>query len=190
MARDSDPGWAGLSVPGEHLASEEDYEHGYKREVRQDLEQYVTFTVQGERHALAIERIAEISKLLPVTPVPRTADFVLGIGNVRGSVIPIIDLAVRLRLRTVSKFTRSARTLIVREHDELHGLVVDAVHDVVTLAPEELEEAPGAIAGPRGDYIQSLARWGNALLIVLEPATVLRAEDFVAPGIRPARRSA
>jgi purine-binding chemotaxis protein CheW len=183
MARESNDLWNALAA-GDTLATEEDYEHGYKREVRRDLEQYVAFEVAGERYALSIAQISEISKLFETTPVPRTSDFVIGIGNVRGSVIPIIDLALRLRLRPRPP-SRDARVLIVRHEGELYGLQVDRVRDVVTIAPEDLEEAPGAIAGARGEYIKALTRLDNDILIVLELSTVLAARDFVRAELRP-----
>lgn len=184
MARDSDDLWQALMQSGEALASDEDYEHGYKREVRQDLEQYVAFRVSGESYGLSIAQISEISKVFDTTPVPRTSDFVIGIGNVRGSVIPIIDLALRLRLRPRPP-SRDARVLIVRHEDELYGLRVDEVLYVVTIAPEDLEEAPGAIAGARGEYIRALTRIEDDILIVLELSTVLTARDFVKAELRP-----
>lgn len=170
--------WHELSRSGELVATEEDYEHGYKREVRGDLQQYVAFMVSGERYGVSIAEISEISKLFDTTPVPRTADFVIGIGNVRGQVIPIIDLATRLRLPTATR-DRAARVLIVRHDDGLYGMVVDRVLDVVTIAPEDLEEAPGAIAGARGEYIRALTRLSDDILIVLELQAVLAARDFV-----------
>ncbi len=178
MARETSDLWNALDRSGESMATEEDYEHGYKREVRQDLRQYVAFRVAGESYGLSIDQISEISKIFDTTPVPRTADFVIGIGNVRGSVIPIIDLARRLQLGSVVP-ARAARVLIVRHKDELYGLVVDQVLDVVTIAPEDLEEAPGAIAGARGEYIRALTRLEDDILIVLEMSTVLAAGDFV-----------
>jgi purine-binding chemotaxis protein CheW len=184
MARESDDLWNALAHSGDAIATEEDYEHGYKREVRRDLEQYVAFRVSGESYGLSIAQISEISKVFDTTPVPRTSDFVIGIGNVRGSVIPIINLARRLRLspRTPDRY---ARILIVRHEDELYGLLVDEVLYVVTIAPEDLEEAPGAIAGSRGEYIRALTRIDNDILIVLELSTVLAARDFVRAELRP-----
>lgn len=178
MARDSSDLWNALARSGESVATEEDYEHGYKREVRGDLRQYVAFQVSGESYGVSIDQINEISKVFDTTPVPRTADFVIGIGNVRGRVIPIIDLGRRLRLDAKPR-GRGARVLIVHHEDELYGLVVDEVLYVVTIAPEDLEEAPGAIPGARGEYIKALTRLEDDILIVLELSTVLQARDFV-----------
>ncbi|MCA9655451.1 MAG: chemotaxis protein CheW [Myxococcales bacterium] len=178
MARDSNDLWNALARSGEAVATEEDYEHGYKREVRGDLRQYVAFRVSGESYGLSIDQISEISKVFETTPVPRTADFVIGIGNVRGRVIPILDLALRLRLEPAPR-GRDARVLIVHHDDELYGMVVDEVLYVVTIAPEELEDAPGAIPGARGEYIKALTRLEDDILIVLELSTVLQTRDFV-----------
>ncbi|HET6583699.1 MAG TPA: chemotaxis protein CheW, partial [Nannocystaceae bacterium] len=148
MAPRSDDLWQALVRVGEPLATEEDYEHGYAREVRQDLQRYLAFRVSGETYGLPIAELGEITKPFDTTPVPRTADFVIGIGNVRGNVIPIVDLARRLRLPAQPQ-TALTRVLIVHRANEPYGLLVDAVHEVVQIAPEALEAPPGAIAGPK-----------------------------------------
>jgi purine-binding chemotaxis protein CheW len=188
VARDGDDLWDALSRSGEQLATEEDYEHGYAREVRGDLLQYVAFRVSGETYALPITRISEISKILDSTPVPRTADFLVGIGNVRGTVLPIIGLAKRLRLRPRPR-RRSTRVLIVKHDGEQYGLIVDRVHGVIALAPEELEDAPGALSGQRGNFIHALARYEGTIVIILDLSELLRAEDFLAPGVRRRRET-
>jgi purine-binding chemotaxis protein CheW len=179
----------GLAPSGESLATEEDYEHGYARTVRGDLRQYVAFRVGEETYGLAIGEIGEISKPMETTLVPRTADFVLGIGNVRGSVIPVVDLARRLRLGSFVS-SRATRVLIVRQQDELYGLVVDRVIGVVPIAPEDLEDAPEAIGGPKGEFISALARHDGELLIVLDLTELLRIRDFLDPSVQPVRSRA
>ena len=174
--------WQALLASGEGIATEEDYEHGYAREVRGDLQQYVVFSVSGERYGVTISQIGEISKPLDTTPIPRTADFVLGIGNVRGVVIPILDLARRLRLPT-SPETRETRVLIVRHDAEQYGLVVDQVYGVVQIAPEDLEETPGALPGQRADFIHALARTDGELVIVLDLTALLEPVDFLGPTV-------
>ena len=145
--------WQALLRSGETLATDEDYEHGYKRDVPQDLQQYVSFRVSGEIYGLPIHEIEEISKVFGTTHVPRTADFLVGIGNVRGRIMPVVDLARRLRLRPVER-GRTARVLIVNLNDEPYGLVVDAVIDVIRIPPEKIEEKPGGsncdLAHPEG----------------------------------------
>ncbi len=179
--------WDQIVHAGEALATEEDYEHGYARVVRVDLQQHVVFRVGRETYGIPIAQIGEISKPMFTTPVPRTADFVLGIGNVRGVVIPIVDLATRLRLGRCA-VSRESRVLIVQHATEQTGLLVDGVSGVMSIAPENLEEAPGALAGARGDFIRALARWEGRIIIILDLGTLLAPEDFLAPGVRRVAR--
>lgn len=191
--------WTALLRSGETLATDEDYEHGYKREVPQDLQQYVTFRVAGEIYGLPIHEIEEISKVFATTHVPRTADFLVGIGNVRGRIMPVVDLARRLRLRVIER-GRSARVLIVQLNDEPYGLVVDAVIDVTRIPPDKIEDKPGGITGARAEYIRGLGRRkstgprltggvdarSNAaaedIVIILNLSTLLDPRDFVLRG--------
>lgn len=178
MAAEREDLWQALLRGGEPVGTDEDYEHGYKREVRQDLQQYVTFRVSGETYGLAIHEIEEISKVFPTTHVPRTADFLLGIGNVRGRIMPVVDLARRLRLRAVER-GRAARVLIVHLNDEPYGLVVDAVGSVIRIPPEAMEEKPGGLTGARAEYIRALGRDEGELVIILNLPALLDARDFI-----------
>jgi purine-binding chemotaxis protein CheW len=178
MARDTDDLWQSFARSGEQLASEEDYEHGYSREVRQDLRRCLAFHCGDELYGLSITELAEITKPLVTTPVPRTSEFVIGVGNIRGAVLPVIDLARRLRLPP-RPITPASRVLVVRHAGELHGLVVDAVRDVVSIPPEAFEPPPGALAGARAGFIAALARHGGEILILLDLAVLLAPQDFV-----------
>jgi purine-binding chemotaxis protein CheW len=170
--------WQALLRSGQDLATEADYEHGYKREVRQDLARYVTFRLGRETYGLPIQDIVEISKLFPTTPVPRTAAFLLGIGNVRGSVMPVIDLATRLNL-VRSGLSRATRVLIVKHRDDVYGLVVDEVLEVVPIPPEHLEDAPGGIGSTRAEFIRALGRNEGHIVIIVNLDAVLDARHFV-----------
>ena len=198
MSAEREDLWTALLRSGEAVATDEDYEHGYKRDVPQDLQQYVSFRVSGEIYGLPIHEIEEISKVFGTTHVPRTADFLVGIGNVRGRIMPVVDLARRLRLRPVER-GRTARVLIVNLNDEPYGLVVDAVIDVIRIPPEKIEEKPGGITGPRAEYIRGLGRRKGAvtvakgadvkersatedIVIILNLTTLLDPKDFVRVG--------
>lgn len=183
MASESDEIWQALLDGGETVASETEYEHGYRREIRTDLRRYVTFTLNDECYGLPIESIVEIATLFATTLVPRTSDFVLGIGNVRGQVMPVLDLSRRLRLTRVREPSKP-RVLIVRHGGESYGLVVDQVLEVISLAPEALEAAPGGIGSTRAEFIQAIGRHESHLVIVLQLDAVLDAEEFVLPRFR------
>ncbi len=184
MSTNDDELWLAMAESGAALATEKDYAHGYVREVRTDLEQYVVFRVGPEWHGLPIACIREISKLFETTPVPHTAPFVVGIGNVRGRVMPVLDLATRLELPSRVRGSES-RMLIVEHRGELYALVVDEVDQVVALPPEHLERAPGTIRGARGEFIHALARHGGRLIVVLSLDGLLDPESFVDVGGLP-----
>jgi len=187
MASEDDDLWqALLAVTGDQVATEADYEHGYKREMRSDLLRYVTFMLGGEIYGLPIEQIVEISTAFPTTPVPRTADFVIGIGNMRGSVMPVIDLKTRLNLGAVER-ARDTRVLIVRYDDAPHGVIVDRVLEVISLPPEDMESTPGGIGSTRADFILGLGRHRGQLIIILDLATVLAERDFLQAKFRRER---
>ncbi len=178
MASESDQLWNALLQVGGNAATEADYEHGYRREIRTDLSRYVTFKINEERYGLPIEIIVEISMVLATTFVPRTADFVLGVGNVRGQILPVIDLARRLKLKRKS-IPPKPRVLIVRHNGEPHAIVVDEVEHVVSLPPEAMEETPGGIGSARADFVAALGRHEGQLTIILDLNQVLDPSAFV-----------
>ncbi|MEE9386491.1 MAG: chemotaxis protein CheW [Nannocystaceae bacterium] len=178
--------WSALEAGGQRPATEDEYEHGYQRSVVRNLERYVAFDVRDEVYALEIRSIIEITKLFTITPVPRSADFVLGIGNVRGMVLPVIDLSVRLGLGPCKR-ERSARMLIVRLEDEPYGLLVERVLEVHELSVAGLEQAPQGIGSTRAECINALGRYGSKIMIILDLTTLLTQRDFISPSYASGR---
>ncbi len=175
--------WQALLSTGHELATEADYEHGYRREIRSDLRRYVTFYIGKEVYGLPIDAIVEIAKPFATTLVPRTPEFLIGIGNVRGLVMPVIDLPTRLRMGR-AELSAEARVLIVRHDGENYALIVDRVLEVLPLAPEDLEEAPGGIGSSKAEFIAAIGRDKKRLIIVLDLETVLDIESIIRDGLR------
>jgi purine-binding chemotaxis protein CheW len=170
--------WHALLSSGAPVATEADYERSHKAEARSESSRYVTFTIAGETYGLPIRVIDQICKVFRTTVVPRTAAFLVGIGNVNGSIMPVVDLALRLGFPAQPR-TRASRVLIVRHAGELHGLVVDTVIGVNAIGADTIEEAPGGIGRSRTDFVEALGRVDDRLIILLKAETVLAAEDFV-----------
>ena len=122
------------------LATEENFMRAVDAQKARPTRAVLTFVVGGETYGVDILSIREIIKLREVTEVPRTPAFLIGIISVRGSVIPVIDLRLRLKLPATPP-TRAARILVVVKDGEPYGLLVDAVSGVVRLAESEIEEA-------------------------------------------------
>lgn len=178
--------WQALLSTGHELATEADYEHGYRREIRSDLRRYVTFLIGKEIYGLPIDVIVEIAKPFDTTLVPRTPEFLIGIGNVRGMVMPVIDLPTRLRMGR-AELSNDARVLIVRHEQENYALIVDRVLEVLPLAPEDLEETPGGIGSSRAEFILAIGRDQGRLIIVLDLERVLDIRSLIEARVQRGR---
>ena len=118
--------------------------------------EFLSFMLGREEYALPLARISEIIKPRTVTEVPRCPDFVLGIISLRGIIIPVFDLAAKLRFGNVG-WERSARIVVVRRSDgELVGLFVDSVRDVVRVLPDDIEPPPPALAGVEAQFLDGV----------------------------------
>jgi purine-binding chemotaxis protein CheW len=157
------------------LATEETYHHGYTRRDRSGEYQreILAFGLGDEEYGLDIQRIREIIKMREITELPRAPGFLLGIISVRGQVIPVVDLRLRLRL-PVRPLGRDARILIVTRDGEAYGLCVDAVRQVVRMREEDVEPPPAMLGGAEAEFIAGIGRpRSDRMLILLHLDAVL-----------------
>ncbi|MCP4693175.1 MAG: purine-binding chemotaxis protein CheW [Desulfobacterales bacterium] len=149
-----------------------------------DLEgKYLTFSLAGEEYGIGILKIKEIIGLLPITPVPRTAMFVKGVINLRGKVIPVVDL--RLRFGMELKDYNDRTCIIVVEIEGvagtiLMGIVVDSVSEVLNIKGSDIEPPPTFGAAMNTDYIQGMAKSEGDVKILLDIDRVLNADEISA----------
>lgn len=145
------------------------------RAERRQLTEYLAFRLDTGVFAVAIGRIGEILRVPPVTPVPRSPDFVMGIVGVRGRVLTVLDLRCKVRLGAPPP-TRHARILVVPAgSSDPVGLYVDEVLQVHRLADSEIEPATKALGSDAGEHVAGIARIGETLVVVihLEPFLAL-----------------
>jgi purine-binding chemotaxis protein CheW len=138
---------------------------------RQDnLEQMVTFNLGPEVFGVNILQVQEINRMVEITAVPHTQDYVEGIINLRGKVIPIIDLRKKFCLQE-RQHDGHTRIIVVDVSGETVGLVVDSVSEVLRVPSVSLEDAPKLVTGSGrqgADYIKSVAKLDDRLLIYLD----------------------
>jgi purine-binding chemotaxis protein CheW len=139
------------------LATEENFMRAVDAQKARPTRAVLTFVVGGETYGVDILTIREIIKLREVTEVPRTPGFLIGVITVRGAVIPVIDLRLRLKLPATPP-TRAARILVVVKDGDPFGLLVDAVSGVVRLAESEIETPPSTLAGGEGIFLAGIGR--------------------------------
>jgi len=134
--------------------------------------QFLTFTLGEEVFAMDIRTVREIIQVGPMTTVPLMPGFVRGVINLRGAVVPVIDLQSRFgRPRaTVGKKTCIVIFDAIRDGERVElGLLVDAVSEVIDITPEQIEPPPNFGSAVRRDFIQGMGKVGTRFVIILEP---------------------
>ena len=146
------------------------------------LEQFLTFLIAGEEYAVSILKVKEIVEYDTVTKVPQTPNWVSGVFNLRGSVVPVIDLAAKFGLAPaqLSKTTCVVMVEVALDGDPLMlGILVDAVSQVVDLAPEDIGEVPSFGTAVHLDYLLGMVTMGRRFAMLLDIDTVLSASDLL-----------
>src|SRR5215831_20657307 len=144
-------------------------------------QQYLTFTVAGELFGVAIVSIKEIIEYRATTGVPMMPEYMRGVINLRGRVVPVIDLAVRFG-RPRSEVTARSCIVIVeaQQNGEQHdlGVVVDAVSAVADIADADIEPAPSFGAKLRREFITGMGKIGEKFVILLDVSKVLSLDEL------------
>jgi len=145
------------------------------------VSQFLTFLLGGETYGINILDIREIIEYGGITSVPMMPDFIAGVINLRGAVVPVIDLASRF---DDSKTVVSKRTSIIIaevENEDLKlevGVIVDVVNEVLNISDKDIEPAPAFGTKIRTDFISGMGKVGEDLLVLLEVRKVLSIEEL------------
>lgn len=132
--------------------------------------QVVSFRLHNEVYALDILAVQEIIKILPITTVPLAMPWIAGVINLRGQILPLMTLGVRLELPP-APYSRNTRFMIVRGREQSVGLVVDEVLEVLRLPQSALEPPPAHLQ--HRDYIRAVSKQDRGLVIILDLHKVL-----------------
>lgn len=149
--------------------------------LREELQQYLTFMLGGETFAIGILSIKEIIEYGQLTEVPRMPDFIRGVINLRGAVVPVIDLGARFGKQPASVSRRTCVVIIEVEHEgeqQVVGVMVDAVNEVLDISPEQIEPAPNFGANIRADFISGMGKVEGKFVIILNVNHVLSLDEM------------
>ena len=141
--------------------------------------QIVSFRLTNEEYGIDIMRVQEIILIGHITEMPNVPPYVRGLINLRGHVIPIIDLRIRFGLGDTEP-TEQSRIIILNHEARTVGIVVDAVDEVLRIDVEQIEEVSSAFMGADQDYVRSLVKFKSKLLILLDVDRLLAEEDVTA----------
>ncbi len=142
---------------------------------------YLTFSLAGEEYGIGILKIREIIGMMPVTTMPRTPDFVKGVINLRGKVIPIVDLRLRFNMDSMDYTERTCIIVveITGENGTVQiGIVVDSVSEVLNVRGEDIEETPTFGTQLDTRFIQGMAKINDGVKILLDIDRIFGSEDL------------
>lgn len=142
-----------------------------------DLLQLVTFSIGSEEFGVDILKVIEIIRTMEITKVPKAPAFVEGVINLRGLVIPIIDLRRRFGLENKAG-DADTRIIVIEINGMSVGFVVDSVSEVLRIPVNTVEPAPPVVAGMDSDYISGVGKLEDRLLILLDLDKLLSSDDL------------
>jgi len=151
-----------------------------RRNLQAGTAQYLTFHSAGATYAMGIVAIKEIIEYGAITTIPLMPVFIRGVINLRGAVVPVIDLSARLGFEPAQPHRRTCIVIVEMRHEEEifeMGVVVDGVSEVIELSEADLEPPPTFGANIRSDFIQAMARIRGQFVIVMNLGQVLSIDE-------------
>ncbi|MBW2187246.1 MAG: chemotaxis protein CheW [Deltaproteobacteria bacterium] len=143
--------------------------------------QYLTFLLNGEVFGIATNRVLEVLDYTEITPVPQTSDFMLGVINLRGSIVPVVDMHIKFGLppspRTVNSCIIIISILIDDEPTSV-GVMADSVREVLDLDPEQIEAAPRMGTRLNSNFIRGMGKHGDDFIILLNIDSIFSQQEL------------
>ncbi len=140
-----------------------------------DVNQYLTFNLDQEEYGIDILKVQEIKGYSKVTPLPNTPPYVKGVMNLRGTVVPVVDLRKKFSMGETSE-DEDAVVIVVMVRSRIVGLLVDAVSDVLSVPKESIHPAPDLTRGLDNSFIAGIGQCGDRLVTFLEIEQVINEE--------------
>ncbi|AZN40874.1 chemotaxis protein CheW [Paenibacillus albus] len=139
----------------------------------------IVFGLANEEYGVEVDKVRTIERMMPITRVPKTPAFIKGVINLRGVVLPVIDLRGRFGLPETEE-TESSRVIIVAVNDLEVGFIVDAANDVIDIDEKSIDTPPEVVGGIKAKYLRGVAKIGdNRLLIMLNLSEVLNKSEII-----------
>lgn len=145
--------------------------------VGDELLQLVSFKIGPEEFGVDITKVQEINRMVDITKVPQAPAYVEGVINLRGKVIPIIDLRKRLGVQ-LQENDKNTRIVVVDIDSHVMGMIVDSVSEVLRIPVSTIEPPPDIATGVNAEYIQGVAKMDERLLIFLDLSRVIDLESI------------
>jgi purine-binding chemotaxis protein CheW len=147
-----------------------------------DTNQYLTFTLEGEQYAISVLKVREVLEYTRITKIPKTADYMKGVINLRGNGVPVIDLRRKFGMAEAEN-TKGTSIIVMEVESEtgriILGALADAVQEVVELEPSQIESAPRFGTRLAVDFILGMGKKDDKFIIILDIDKIFNAEEAV-----------
>jgi len=160
-----------------------------------DQTQYLTFQLAGEEYAVGILQVREIITYGTLTKVPHTPPSIRGVINLRGNVVPVVDLGLKFGLAASPVTDRTCIVIVeanINEKRTVMGVIADSVNQVITMSEDDILPAPAFGTRVRIDFLHGMGKSGVKFVLVLDIDKVLNADDLapMAPGVNASEQGA
>jgi purine-binding chemotaxis protein CheW len=143
--------------------------------------QYLTFKLDEEVFALDVAKVREILEYTGITKVPQTPDFMRGVINLRGSVVPVIDLRLKFGMSATERTVNTCIIVVEVELDDetlILGVLADSVQEVIEMEPEQIEAAPHIGTHLNTDFIKGMGKHDNRFIMILDSDKIFTGEEL------------
>ncbi len=153
------------------------YNENLKKKVSEEIRQYVSFRIGNEMFGIEVMKVQEVLGQVELTAVPGTMPFMKGVIDLRGVIVPVIDL--RLKFKALEKqFDRDSVIIIAEIKGILAGFIVDSVSDVISLSESEVQRTPHFSTEVETDSVEGIAKYNDKIIIILEVDRIFRAGEI------------
>ncbi|MCG8552196.1 MAG: chemotaxis protein CheW [Desulfobacterales bacterium] len=143
--------------------------------------QYLTFKLDNEIYAMDITTVREVLDIIRITKVPQMPDFMCGVINLRGRVVPVVDLRLKFGLKEATSLKEACIVIIeisLDDEETVLGILVDTVQEVISLEPEQIDPPPRIGTRLKTEFIKGMGKKDEEFIIILETAKVFSAEEL------------
>ncbi len=139
---------------------------------------FLTFFLANEEYGMEILKVQEIIGRMPITPVPLTSKYILGVINLRGKIHPIMDLKIKFGMDQ-TQITDETCIIVIKTASLMMGILVDKVSEVVNVASEDIEDTPSFGADINTDYLLGVGKTGGKVRLLLDIEKVITTSDII-----------
>ena len=141
------------------------------------MAKFMTFNLRSEQYGFPIEVVREINRVAEITPVPKTPNFVRGVMNLRGRIIPVVDLRLKFGFEKMDN-TRDTCIVVIEAEVGMVGLVVDSVREVVELSKDQIQHPPQLGKAEETSFIQGLGKINDNVIILIDVLSAFSKEKM------------